>query len=263
MSITPLRFLVIVALFVSGVSLSAEKTAEGLDGRSSVDGKESKTFVIVHGAWGGGWAFREVDRLLRAEGHTVYRPTLTGQGERNHLANEAIDLDLHIQDVVNVILWEDLKDVVLVGHSYGGMVVTGVADRIPERIGCLVYLDALLPENGESLNDLLKWDLSGSEAYLVPQWVTPDTPIPHDVPHPTKTVIQGIKLSNQEAARAIRSVFILTHDSGKTPADDAFFPSAERARSRGWVVWDYEADHNPQWSDPEGLTEWLMRAAKT
>ena len=113
-----------------------------------MDGLGPKTFVIVHGAWGGGWAFREVDRLLRAEGHTVYRPTLTGQGERNHLANEAIDLDLHIQDVVNVILWEDLKDVVLVGHSYGGMVVTGVADRIPERIGCLVYLDALLPENG-------------------------------------------------------------------------------------------------------------------
>ncbi|MDD4348301.1 MAG: alpha/beta fold hydrolase [Opitutales bacterium] len=262
MSSTPLRFFVIVALFVSGVFLSAENPVPCVDGAKTMDGLGPKTFVIVHGAWGGGWAFREVDRLLRAEGHTVYRPTLTGQGERNHLANEAIDLDLHIQDVVNVILWEDLKDVVLVGHSYGGMVVTGVADRMPERIGCLVYLDALLPENGESLNDLLKWDLSGSEAYLVPEWVTPETPIPHDVPHPTKTVIQDIKLSNQEAARAIRSVFILTHDSGKTPADDAFFPSAERARARGWVVWDYEADHNPQWSDPVGLTAWLMRAAK-
>ena len=262
MSITLSRLLVIATFFVSGVFLSAENPVPCVDEAKTIDSLGPKTFVVVHGAWGGGWAFREVDRLLRAEGHTVYRPTLTGQGERNHLANEAIDLDLHIQDVVNVILWEDLKDVVLVGHSYGGMVVTGVADRIPERIGCLVYLDALLPENGESLNDLLKWDLSGSEAYLVPEWVTPETQIPHDVPHPTKTVIQGIKLSNQEAARAIRSVFILTHDSGKTPADDAFFPSAERARSRGWVVWDYEADHNPQWSDPEGLTAWLMRAAK-
>lgn len=262
MSQTPIRLLVMMTFILGSVSLWAQNSGVSIDGGASVDEKESKTFVIVHGAWGGGWAFREVDRLLRAEGHTVYRPTLTGQGERHHLANEDIDLNLHIQDVVNVILWEDLKNVVLVGHSYGGMVVTGVADRIPERIGCIVYLDALLPENGESLNSLLKWDVSESQAYVVPQWVTPETPIPHDVPHPAKTVIQGIELTNQEAALAIRSVFILTYDSGKKPADDAFFPFAERARSRGWVVWDYEADHNPQWTDPTGLTGWLMRAAR-
>src|SRR6476659_2841608 len=117
---------------------------------SSSHGKQQPTYVIVHGAWGGGWAFKEVDRLLSADGNKVYRPTLTGQGERVHLANSNVDLSLHIQDIVNVILWENLHDVVLVGHSYGGMVVTGVADRVPDRIGHLVYLDALVPENGQS-----------------------------------------------------------------------------------------------------------------
>ena len=92
------------------------------------------TFVIVHGAWGGGWAFREVDRLLTADGHKVYRPTLTGQGEKVHLATRDTNLTTHVTDIVNVILFEDLHDVVLVGHSYGGMVITGVMDRVPQPL---------------------------------------------------------------------------------------------------------------------------------
>ena len=106
---------------------------------------EVHTFVIVHGAWGGGWAFREVDDMLTAQGHKVYRPTLTGQGERVHLASKDVGLETHIDDVVNTILYEELNDIILVGHSYGGMVVTGVADRIPERISHLIYLDATTP----------------------------------------------------------------------------------------------------------------------
>src|SRR4029077_10581884 len=113
------------------------------------------TYVIVHGAWGGGWDWKQVDQLLSADGHKVYRPTLTGQGERSHLASTNIDLDTHIQDIVNVILWEDLHDVVLVGHSYGGMVITGVADRVPDRIKHIIYVDALLPEDGECANAIL------------------------------------------------------------------------------------------------------------
>src|SRR3984957_4235854 len=107
------------------------------------------TYVLVHGAWGGGWDWKHVDDLLTADGFKVYRASLTGQGERAHLANTNIDLNTHIQDVVNIILWEDLHNVVLVGHSYGGMVITGVADRIPERLKHVIYVDALLPENGE------------------------------------------------------------------------------------------------------------------
>ena len=105
-------------------------------------------YVIVHGAWGGGWAFKKVDSLMREKGCIVYRPTLTGQGEKVHLATTAVGLSTHINDVVNTILFEDLHDIILIGHSYGGMVVTGVADSLPGRIKKLIYLDAMVPENG-------------------------------------------------------------------------------------------------------------------
>ena len=99
------------------------------------------TYVLVGGAWLGGWCLQRVARRLRDEGHDVYPVTLTGLGERAHLASPEIDLDTHITDVVNLIEYEDLEEVVLLGHSYGGLVVTGAADRIPERISELVYLD--------------------------------------------------------------------------------------------------------------------------
>src|SRR5678815_2577012 len=109
------------------------------------------TIVIVHGAWGGSWAFRHVEALLREKGFNVYRPQLTGLGERVHLSRPDIGLSTHIEDVVNTILYEDLHGVILMGHSYGGMVITGVADRIPDRIGALVYVDAFVPNDGESV----------------------------------------------------------------------------------------------------------------
>src|SRR3954447_13215918 len=114
-----------------------------------------KTFVIVHGGWAGGWYFQPVARLLRGAGHEVFTPTLTGIGERSHLMSRDIDLNTHIQDVVNVLEFEDLRDVILVGYSYGGMIVTAVADRVPERISQVIFLDAFLPKNGEALVDLV------------------------------------------------------------------------------------------------------------
>src|SRR5947208_13380542 len=109
------------------------------------------TFVIVHGAWGGAWSWnRIVVPLLRRRGHAVYAVTLTGLGERTHLASPDVTLDTHIQDVVNVLFYEDLTDVILVGHSYGGNVITGVADRDPDRLQQLVYLDAATPSDGQS-----------------------------------------------------------------------------------------------------------------
>jgi pimeloyl-ACP methyl ester carboxylesterase len=116
--------------------------------------KSSATFVLVHGAWSGGWCYHKVAARLRAQGYTVFTPTLTGQGERSHLLAGTINLGLHIEDVLNVFHYENLNDVVLAGHSYGGMVITGVADRISERITALVYLDAFLPEDGQSLFDI-------------------------------------------------------------------------------------------------------------
>ena len=114
------------------------------------------TFVLVHGAWHGGWCYKRVAQLLRKAGHEVYTPTLTGLGERAHLMSRAVNLDTHIQDIVNVIRWEELSDVVLCGHSYGGMVVTGVADQIPDKLKALVYLDAFVPSNGGALMDFVE-----------------------------------------------------------------------------------------------------------
>src|SRR4029453_15904499 len=111
-------------------------------------------YVLVHGGGHGGWCYQPVARLLRAAGHDVYTPTLTGLGERAHLVGPHVDLDLHIQDVVALLRYEDLHDVILVGHSYGGMVITGIADRAADRIGRLVYLDAANPVNGQSLIDV-------------------------------------------------------------------------------------------------------------
>ena len=110
-------------------------------------------FVLVHGAWHGGWCWRHVRARLIAAGHDVYTPTLTGQGERHHLTGPDITLDTHIEDVARVIEWEELDGVVLVGHSYGGYVVTGVADRLKDRLARVVYLDALIPTDGRAMSD--------------------------------------------------------------------------------------------------------------
>jgi pimeloyl-ACP methyl ester carboxylesterase len=112
------------------------------------------TFVLVHGAWHGAWCWRRVARLLTRDGHEVFTPTLTGLGERSHLLAPNIDLDTHILDVVNEMKWQQLKDVVLVGHSYAGMVISGVAERMEKAIAAFVMLDAFFPENGEALIDL-------------------------------------------------------------------------------------------------------------
>ncbi|HVV93795.1 MAG TPA: alpha/beta hydrolase family protein [Hyphomicrobiales bacterium] len=113
------------------------------------------TFVLVQGAFEGGWYWKPVATLLERQGHTVFRQSLTGLGERSHLLSRSIDLETHIADVTSLIRYERLDGVTLVGHSYGGMVVTGVADRMAERIGALIYLDAALPESGQSMFDLI------------------------------------------------------------------------------------------------------------
>ena len=112
------------------------------------------TFVLVHGAWHGGWCWQRVADRLRGGGHTVFTPTLTGLGERSHLLRAGIDLKTHITDIVNVMKWEGLSDVVLCGHSYGGFVISGVAEQMAPAIRSIVFLDAFVPRNGESVLDL-------------------------------------------------------------------------------------------------------------
>ena len=223
-------------------------------------------YVIVHGAWGGGWAFKKVDSLLREKGCILYRPTLTGQGEKVHLAKPEIGLYTHINDVVNTILYEDLHDIILVGHSYGGMVVTGVADSLPERIRKLIYLDAFVPENGESLisiqggsSDWLKQ--MTKNGFVVPSWVPAGKLPPKDVPHSLKTLSDTIVLKNPLHGKIITE-YILTVAKGVDPKKDDFASQAERARIKGWPISILEADHNPQWSAPEAFVDLLEKIRK-
>ena len=109
------------------------------------------TFLVAHGAWSAGWAWKKMRPLMRAAGHEFWTPTYTGLGERAHLANPDVSLDTHIQDIVAVLDTEDLNDVILIGHSYGGMVATGIADRACARVRHLVYLDAFAPKNGQAV----------------------------------------------------------------------------------------------------------------
>ena len=223
---------------------------------------EKNTYVIVHGAWGGGWDWKHVANLLTADGNTVYRPTLTGLGEHVNLGSTNIDLDTHIQDIVNVILWENLHNVVLVGHSYGGMVITGVADRIPDRIKRLVYLDALLPTNGECVNDILppRSKQPVANGFVIPTWVTGNPPPPHDVPQPAMTFSEPVTLTNQASAEKLPTTYILTVDKGQLSAHDEFYPFYERAKARGWATRIMEGDHNVQRSHPRELARLLEQA---
>jgi pimeloyl-ACP methyl ester carboxylesterase len=123
--------------------------AAAWNSQSSAENDDKATFVLIHPAWFGGWCWRKVTPLLRARGHEVYAPTLTGLGERAHLANREIGLATHVEDVVNVLEFEDPRRVILVGNSSGGMVITGVAERVPERLAQVVYLDACVRTGGK------------------------------------------------------------------------------------------------------------------
>jgi pimeloyl-ACP methyl ester carboxylesterase len=247
----PLLMLVLVAVAVPLSRAEAEPTAP------------KRILVSVHGAWAGGWQMKKVAPILEAQGWKVYRPSLPGLGEHHPLASAGIGLEDHITDIVNLILFEDLHNVVLLGHSYGGMVITGVADRIPERIGQLVYLDAFLPQDGESLMSLrprsgdLDLEKMTRDGFVIPTWVQPGRPLPKDVPHPLKTFTDAISLKNPAAAR-IPATYVLTVDPGKKPEDDTFFAFSERAKVRGWPVIVMEADHVPNWRKPQETAELLL-----
>ena len=233
---------------------------------ASASRKDQKTtYVIVHGAWGGGWDWKHVDHLLTADGNTVYRPTLTGLGEHSNFNSTNIDLDTHIQDVVNVILWEDLHDVVLVGHSYGGMVITGVADRIPDRIKHVVYLDASLPENGESSDTCYPpqtkhFTAPIKDGFSIPPWVTNNAPPPHDVPMSALCFGQPITLTNQAVAQKLSTTYILALEAGKKPEESEHYSFYQRAQARGWTVVIIRSDHNVQRSHPQEIVKLFEQA---
>ncbi len=248
------RLLIVLLGFVCVVTLPAAEPVS--------PAAKQPVLVSVHGAWAGGWHFKKIALLLEAKGWKVYRPSMSGLGEHFNTTSPDIGLATHIEDIVNFILFEDLHDVILLGHSYGGMVITGVADRIPERISRLIYLEAFVPKNGESVMTIGKagtYDIEkmSKDGFIIPTWVRPGKPFPIDVPHPLKTFTDPIVLKNPAAAK-IPATYILTVEKDKKLEEDDFYPSAERARARGWPVLIMEGDHNPHWRQPEATADLLM-----
>jgi pimeloyl-ACP methyl ester carboxylesterase len=232
-----------------------------------VDAQDTpRTYVLVHGAWGGGWAFRTVDSILTAAGHRVYRPTLTGLGERVHLGTPEVGLSTHVTDIANVLLFENLRDVILVGHSYGGMVITGVADRAPERIRHLVFIDALLPADGESLVTASRGTKlegfarrsvdSAQGGFIVPTWVNARSPRPTDVRQPVRTFTEPVSFKNPAALR-LPATYVLTVEAGRAESEDDFAAFATRATARGYTYHVLRANHVPERSAPVPLTQLL------
>ena len=221
-------------------------------------------YVLVHGGWDGGWAWKDVSRLLRAEGHEVYTPTLTGLGEREHLASPGIDLDTHITDIVKVFQYEVLWNAILVGHSYSGMVITGVAEQIPERIAHMVYLDAFVPEDGEALADV--FDTSGAarttwESMLARGIDALPQDEPRRVAQPIRTVLQPIALKSARA-EAFERTYIFCTKGKDVPFYEFSHRSAERARARGWRYRELPTVHNAPWTMPVETAELFLEVAE-
>jgi pimeloyl-ACP methyl ester carboxylesterase len=229
------------------------------------------TFVLVHGAWGGSYAWRDFANLLRADGHEVYTPSLTGLGERSHLGGPDVNLTTHVTDVENVFKYQGLSDVVLVGHSYGGMVVTGVADRVPELISHLVYSDAFLPKDGESCLDL--GGAGGKEgARIVDGWKVQsmdrpvENPTPEQLhqmelraPQPLATLTEPVSLKTPLEDRGFSLTYIKALQAPRNPERvSAFWAASDRTKNDPrWSYYEMPTGHGTYREMPERFREIL------
>ena len=237
------------------------------------------TFVLIHGAWHGGWCWWKTAPLLRAAGHSVLTPSLTGLGDRQHLARlippAALNLDLHISDIAGLLESHDLNDAILVGHAYAGMVITGVAELTPQRVAALVYVNGVAPNDGEAMVDQLeavrgpdfvariRGHIADGEPFMpapttaeeiAQRWAITDPDdqafvLPRLSPQPTLTFSQPVRTGRPEAA-ALRREFILCRESG-------FDPVAQRAAAQGWGVHHIETGHDPMITAPNQLAQIL------
>jgi pimeloyl-ACP methyl ester carboxylesterase len=233
----------------------------------------SKTFLLVHGAWHGGWCWRRVADLLTGRGHRVLTPTLTGLGERAHLMNPDISLATHVTDVVNVIKWEQLSEVVLVGHSYAGFVISGVAERAPSALASIVFLDAFVPDNGDRLVDLtsqasreaIEASARGGDVTVPPRsaaffhvnekdqaWVDALC-----TPHPLKTMLDHAALTGARE-RVAKKAYIRAK-SYPNPGFDAAY--ARLAADPSWRCYEVACGHDVMVDMPERLAEILEEVA--
>ena len=232
------------------------------------------TYVLVHGAWSGAHGFRRVRPLLQAAGHPVFTPSLTGIGERAHLVSPQVDLGTHIHDVVNQVLYEGLDDVVLLGFSYGGFVVTGALEHISAHVRHLVYLDAFVPDDGDTVLSLA----GNPERSLIEigaPWLVPPTPRdfddpaeaafanPRRVPHPVACFTEPVRLRQRLEAFPFERTYIrATADAPDAPGTAAFDAAATRARS--WDAWHYyeiATNHMVPNNRPDELADLLLKMA--
>jgi len=232
-----------------------------------------KTFLLIHGAWAGGWYWRRVSDLLEKKGHQVFSPTLTGLGERSHLLSKDINLDTHITDIVNVIKWESLNEICFVAHSYGGLPASGALDQIADRVSSIVWLDAFKPKNGDSFVSLAprlrgpileaseKGELGfkgpKAEVFLVNE---KDRPLFNEkaTPQPTGTLVQPIKLSGGLEKVAKKTYVRATRFA--TPAFDNAL--AECKADKTWATLENSTSgHVVMLDEPEWLADQLLRAA--
>ena len=228
------------------------------------------TFLVVHGAWSAGWAWKKMRPLMAAAGHKLFTPTCTGLGERAHLAHRDLNLESHIADMLAVLEFEDLRNVILIGHSYGGMVATSVADRARDKIKHLVYLDAFAPEGGKSATDYMPAERAEMmRKNAVDGWKVPSSPVPPDtspedtawlsprrVPHPLQCFEQKLALKGGPLSLPRTYIYAQRHNPG-----DPFRQFMQRARKEGWPVFEMDASHSPHVTAPEALMEILQRVA--
>ena len=233
----------------------------------------SKTFLLVPGAWHGGWCYRLVDEILTAKGHKVFRPTLTGLGNRSHLLSKNVNLDTHIADIVNLIKWENLDNVVLCGHSYGGWVIGGVAERVGPRISSIVFLDAFIPENRRAFIDSLPRDSRNAIIALFRKGAISIPPPPAKAfklkdthlawveskltPHPIRTWLQKIRLSGAQG-RVPKKTYIWASGYNYPAFRDIY----TRLKSNpSWRTYEMPSGHNAMIDMPERLAEILQEVA--
>lgn len=230
------------------------------------------TIVVAHGAWSSAWAWQKMRPLLRAAGHDIFTPSYTGLGERAHLASPAIDLDTHIADVLGVLQCEDLRDVVLIGHSYGGMVATGIADRADGRVAKLIYLDAFAPKDGQSLFQLVGAETEAkmrAGAAAGDGWRVPANPMPPDTPPDyaawaaSRRMPQPMKCFEQRLSLSGRPLPVAGYIyCTRIAPGDVFRQFADRARAEGWPYAEMDASHNPHITAPEELRDVLQGMMK-
>ena len=231
------------------------------------------TFVLVHGAWHGGWCWRRVSDLLERQGHKVFTPTLTGLGERSHLLRAGINVSTHVTDVANVLKWEGLSNVVLCGHSYGGLVVSGVAEQMSSAIGSIVFLDAFVPQNGEALSDLTgaaTLDLLRAATQRGDIGIPARTAASFNVnekdrawvdamcvPQPIATFLDKMTLTGARE-RIARKSYIRALNNANPGFDKAM---ARAKADPSWRTYDVACGHDVMVDMPERLAEILLEVA--